>query len=396
VPTNIGETAPERKALSFPTNECGCPRCRKLGDHPDKLLHHQFNLLLSHLNEQERRWVAAYEANRLGWGGTTLVSLITGLTRPTIIRGQRELDNELQGRPSSCARLPGGGRPLKLTDDEVKLLEELLSEGATEHGWQNNLWTAKRVAVVIRRHLHQDLCLPTVRRILNQRLGWTLQKPRLQSRDRDEDKITRWKHDEFPRIRAEARQRGACLVFVDESGFMLAPTLRRTYAPSGQAPVERASDPHDRISVIGAIILSPEYRRIRFAFHLLPDNANFNGESITAFLRLIQEEVRYPLTIVWDSVGIHLSRPVASHISRNDRIVSELFPANAPELNPVDSAWSHVKYGRLPNYTPFDLAELRKTVTAELTRLQHAPHLLHAFIRRAGLRLDQRPICGGQ
>ena len=101
------------------------------------------------------------------------------------------------------------------------------------------------------------------------------------------------------------------------------------------------------------------------------------------------EKVKYPLTIIWDSVGIHLSRPVASHISKNGRIVSEPFPANAPELNPVDSAWSHVKYGRLPNYTPFDLVELRGTVTAELKRLQHSPHLLHAFIRRAGLGLDQ-------
>ena len=268
-------------------------------------------------------------------------------------------------------------------------MEKLLSEGATAYGWQNNLWTAKRVAEVIRKDLGKDLCIVSVRKVLNERLGWTLQKPRLQSRDRDEDAIARWKDEEFSRIRAEAHNRNACLVFIDESGFMLAPTLRRTYAPSGLAPVEKVADAHARISAIAAIILSPEYRRINLAFELSPDNANFDGQSITAFLRVIQEMAKHPITIIWDSVGIHLSRPVAAYLSRNGSILSEPFPAYAPELNPVDSVWSHVKYGRLPNYTPFDLPELRGTVTAELKRLKGQPHLLHAFIRRTGLRIHE-------
>jgi transposase len=379
----------QRRLLPEPVNECQCPHCLKLEDHPDKQLHRHLNVLLSHLNEQERRWVAAYESKRLGYGGASLVSRITGFSRVTIARGQREFDEELQGRPSGRARLHGGGRHPQLTEDQVKILGKLLSQGATAHGWQNNLWTAKRVAEVIRKELQEDLCLPSVRRVLKERLRWTLQKPRLQSRDRDENAILRWKGEGFSRIRTEARNRNACLAFIDESGFMLAPTLRRTYAPSGQAPVEKATDPHAKISAIGAIILSPEYRRIRLAYELSPDNANFNGESIASFLSVIHEKVKRPLTIIWDSVGIHLSRPVVAYLSKNGSIVSEPHPANAPELNPVDSVWSHVKYGRLPNYTPFNLSELRRTVTAELTRLQGQPDLLYAFIRRTGLTLQE-------
>jgi hypothetical protein len=59
-----------------------------------------------------------------------------------------------------------------------------------------------------------------------------------------------------------------------------------------------------------------------------------------------------------------------------------------PELNPADGVWSHIKYGRLPNYTPFDLLELRNTVTSELKRLQREPHLLRAFIRRTRLNFE--------
>src|SRR5208337_1908366 len=125
-----------------PANKCQCPRCLQPEDHPDKRLHHQLNLLLSHLSEQQRRWVAAYEAKRLGYGGQTLVSLITGMSRVRIIRGQRELDGGLQGRPSDRARVSGGGRHPKLTEAQVKLLEKLLSQGATAQGWQNSHWTA--------------------------------------------------------------------------------------------------------------------------------------------------------------------------------------------------------------------------------------------------------------
>jgi len=372
-----------------PVNECRCPRCSQPEDHPDRQLHHQLNLLLSHLSEQQRRWVAAYEAKRLGWGGQTLASLITGLSRKTIIRGQRELDKELQERPSGRARVPGGGRHPKPTEAQLKRLEDLLSEGATAYGWQNNLWTAKRVAQVIRKELGEDLCILSVRKVLNERLGWTLQKPALQSRDRDEDGITRWRTEEFSRIMTEARDRHAYLAFIDESGFMLAPTLRRTYAPSGHAPVAKITDPHGRISVIGAITLSPECRQVDLTFQLSADNANFNGQSIAAFLRLLYERVRNPITVIWDSVRIHLAQPVADYLSGNGRIVSGLFPANASELNPADGVWSHIKYGRLPNYTPFDLSELRNTVTTELERLQREPHLLRGFIRRTRLNVEQ-------
>src|ERR1035441_5915457 len=127
------------------SDECKCPRCLQPENHPDKQLHHQLNLLLSHLSEQQRRWGAAYEAKHLGWGGQTLVSLITGMSRVSIVRGQRELDEELQQRPSGRARVPGGGRHPKLTENHLKVLEKLLSQGATAHGWQKNLCTAKRV-----------------------------------------------------------------------------------------------------------------------------------------------------------------------------------------------------------------------------------------------------------
>lgn len=94
-----------------PTHQCQCPNCQQPGDHPDKQLHHQMNLLLSRLDEQQRRWYVGLEAKKLGHGGATLLSQITGMHVETIRRGQRELDADLEDRPTDRMRLPGGGRP---------------------------------------------------------------------------------------------------------------------------------------------------------------------------------------------------------------------------------------------------------------------------------------------
>ncbi len=90
---------------------CACPHCRSGQDHPDRQLHHQINLLMSRLDEQQRRWFAALESKKAGYGGDTLFSLITGLHVDTIRRGHEELDAELQGRPTDRIRRPGAGRP---------------------------------------------------------------------------------------------------------------------------------------------------------------------------------------------------------------------------------------------------------------------------------------------
>jgi hypothetical protein len=69
------------------------------------------NLLLSRLDEQQRRWYAAVESNRLGHGGDQLVAQITGLAPHTIQRGRRELAAALAERPTERVRVPGAGRP---------------------------------------------------------------------------------------------------------------------------------------------------------------------------------------------------------------------------------------------------------------------------------------------
>jgi hypothetical protein len=91
-------------------HECQCSLCQQPERHPDQNLHASMNLLLSRLDEQQRRWYAALESQRIGHGGDTHLALVTGLHIDTIRRGREELADGLQGRPADRVRLPGGGR----------------------------------------------------------------------------------------------------------------------------------------------------------------------------------------------------------------------------------------------------------------------------------------------
>ena len=109
-------------------HQCQCPACAAGEQHPERELHRHMNLLMSRLDEQQRRWFAALESKKRGHGGDNLVCLITGLHVDTIRRGREELDADLEGRPPDRIRLPGAGRPPRKKKDPqiVETLKQLV------------------------------------------------------------------------------------------------------------------------------------------------------------------------------------------------------------------------------------------------------------------------------
>src|SRR5579863_4382239 len=134
---------------------------------------------------------------------------------------------------------PGHGRPRRLSEQQLKELEEALKKGPVAHGWENNLWTTRRVREVIKRCFDIEFTRSGVWHVLHDYLHWSAIRPARQVAKRDETEIARWKSEEFPRIEQQTKERGAHLVFVDESGFMMMPTIRRTFAPRGTTPVNK-------------------------------------------------------------------------------------------------------------------------------------------------------------
>jgi transposase len=316
---------------------------------------------------------------------TTVVARILGVDRSSIFRWRQAA---ARGADALAARAHPH-RPARLTERQLQRLERLLSKGALAHGWPNALWTAARVATVIEREFGIRYHHDHVGRFLRQRLGWTPQKPRRRARERDEAAILDWQAREFPRIAREAQQRGAHLVFLDESGFMLTPTVRRTWAPRGQTPVLHAWDRRDRISAISSITVSPRDRSLNLYFDLLPDNANVHAEDIVPYLRRLKAQLGGPMTILWDGSKIHdRSLLVRAFLAEHPEIKTERLPAYAPELNPDELVWAWTKYGRLGNLAAVNTEALRDYIRTELAYARRHPELLASFIEGTNLPLE--------
>jgi len=92
-------------------HECQCAACLADKKREEWEIHHQMNVLLSRLDEQQRRWYVALESKKIGRGGDVELSTITGMDVETIRRGRRELDDDLASRSSERVRDEGGGQP---------------------------------------------------------------------------------------------------------------------------------------------------------------------------------------------------------------------------------------------------------------------------------------------
>ena len=91
--------------------------------------------------------------------------------------------------PQALAAKPHPGPKPRLTGEQVKELERLLLKGAKAHGWHNDLWSAHRVAQMIRRHFAVEYHVEHVRKIIRRRLNWSSQRPQKKARQRNPEKV---------------------------------------------------------------------------------------------------------------------------------------------------------------------------------------------------------------
>lgn len=160
---------------------------------------------------------------------------------------------------------------------------------------------------------------------------------------------------------------------------------RRTWAPRGETPVQRAWDRYDRLSVVGAITLSPTRHRIGTPFQIHEDN--IRTDEVVDFVKQLRKDLRRPLIIVWDRWSVHRSAAKRLAASRVTQVEFEWLPAYAPELNPVEARWSQTKYSEMANFVPDDVRQLKRTVRSSLKKQVQRHRLKQSFFKTARLKL---------
>src|SRR5512136_2536545 len=179
-----------------------------------------------------------------------------------------------------------------------------------------------------------------------------------------------------------AARLAAHLVFIDESGFLLIPSVRKTWSPVGQTPIFHHRYRHDRISAISGIAVSPKRFHCTLYYQLYEDN--IQGEEVAVFLRHLLRQVRGHLIALLDNGKTHRSDPVEELLSRTSRLHLVPFPPYAPELNPDEGVWNHLKR-TLANGRPDTQAKLMNVLSDEICCLASSQILLRGCIQQSEL-----------
>ena len=168
------------------------------------------------------------------------------------------------------------------------------------------------------------------------------------------------------------------IVFIDESGLSQQPHRVRTWAPRGQTPVLQYHFNWKTFSVMAGLTVA------NFYFQLF-DGA-IRSAQVVEFLRHLLRHLPGRLLIVWDGAGIHRSRTVRQFVgSWGRRLHLEYLPAYAPELNPAEYIWGHLKQHELANFCAHHGWELTLRATQALRRMRRRPRLITAFWKQAEL-----------
>ena len=152
----------------------------------------------------------------------------------------------------------------------------------------------------------------------------------------------------------------------------------------GQPPVLRHRYGHDRISAISGIAVSRKCFHCTLYCQLYEDN--IQGEEVVAFLRHLLHQVHGHLFVLLDNGKIHRGDPMQELLARTSRLHLVPFPAYAPELNPDEGVWNHLKR-TLANGRPDTQAELMEVLSDEICRLAASQPLLRTCIQHTELPL---------
>jgi transposase len=276
---------------------------------------------------------------------------------------------------------PGPGSIPKLADEQLHRLPDFLWHGPEAYGFRGNVWTCARIAGVIAQEFGVRYSKSQVSRLLK-RLGWTPQVPLVRAIQRNDEAIEHWRAAVWPELLQRAHREHRVPVLMDESGFYLLPGVVKTYSPAGETPVVQEWQTRDHLSVVGAV--TPQGK-----IATMVRQEAINGLHIIEFVLHLGHVIGDRLLLIWDNSPIHRRVEVMEFLAEvGPAIHLEPLPPYAPDLNPVEWLWKHLKQVELRNLACLDLEELHMELHLALGRVRKRLALVRSFFEGAGLTLE--------
>jgi transposase len=145
--------------------------------------------------ELENRRRLAVDRVNAGYSQTEVAEFLGVAVRSV----RRWIQAYRQGGAVALAATPRPGRPTKLAPEQTNTVLGWFRQSPTDFGFTTQLWTARRVAHLIREHFGISMNHRYLNAWLTDR-GITPQKPQRRPRERDQARIDQWIAEDWPRI----------------------------------------------------------------------------------------------------------------------------------------------------------------------------------------------------
>lgn len=159
--------------------------------------------------------------------------------------------------------------------------------------------------------------------------------------------------------------------------------MRRTWGRRGQTPLIAVSGKRrQRMNASGWLCVNPADGRVRLVYGA--QRESITQHDLPDLISRVHSQLGAPVVLVWDNHSSHTARWVSRELAGREWLSVVHLPKYAPELNPVETLWAHLK-DHLANRAFRSLEELERVMRSHLRSVQKRPGLLRGFIRSVGL-----------
>ena len=267
------------------------------------------------------------------------------------------------------------GRPTLLSPEQQQLLRAML-DGKTpqDYGFDDTLWDRAIVAKLIEQQWGIHLTVQSVGNYLR-RLGLSFQRPLRRAHERNPRSIERWRQRALPRLLRWCRHSGWELFFLDEAGVRDDVKPSGTWAPRGKRPEVPGRAWRQHINAISAVNPHGDFWFRLYKHHL-------GATEFMGFLLSFLLTRTAPVLLVVDGHPAHTARSVRRLVRLlKDRVRLAYLPPYAPELNPDELVWSHLKTKSLARHPLQGGESLERRVYDHLTAIGAQTRLVRSFFR---------------
>ena len=244
-----------------------------------------------------------------------------------------------------------------------------------QYGLDFGLWTRSVVAELIERKFAIRLGVTAVGELLA-KLGLTPQKPLQRAYQRDPEAIEAWQRERYPAIaRAGRKPRAARCISGMSSGFRADSVHGKTWGQKGQTPVVERPGQRQSISAASAV-------NARGGFWYCTYQGGLNAEAFVSLLRRMMRRRSKPVHLVLDGLPAHRTTLVKTYVaSTKGMLTLHFLPGYAPELNPDELVWSHMKRTGVARAPLRRGEKLQAKIEAQLSAIKRMPQLIRSFFK---------------